>query len=135
MKTAVLIQTLLIVTGMIFFILAFWAYASQKLIESIGLGWGLFSILLMITGAVTRSSDLSEAGSQKIYLLFLVLGIFLLTILFGVSVAVSGLRMKNQELAMQVSLLNQENERILQELGILTRESAKIQKQSKEEKQ
>lgn len=30
--------------------------------------------------------------------------------------------MKNQELAMQVSLLNQENERILHKLGILTDE-------------
>ena len=30
----------------------------------------------------------------------------------------SVLSMKNQELAMQVSLLNQENEKILQELGL-----------------
>ena len=36
--------------------------------------------------------------------------------LFGFSLAISILIMKNQELAMQVSLLNQENESILQEL-------------------
>ena len=34
--------------------------------------------------------------------------------------------MKNQELAMQVSLLNQENERILHRLGILTDEKKDI---------
>lgn len=39
---------------------------------------------------------------------------------YELSIQISSLAMKTQELAMQVSLLNQENERILNELSKLT---------------
>lgn len=42
---------------------------------------------------------------------------------FELSLMISSLAMKNQELAVQVSLLNQENERILDELCELTGKS------------
>ena len=42
---------------------------------------------------------------------------------YELSALISSLAMKNQELAMQVSLLNQENERILSELSELTGKS------------
>ena len=45
---------------------------------------------------------------------------------FELSILISSLAMKNQELAMQVSLLNQENERILQELKVLVDEKEDI---------
>ena len=103
-----IIRILMVGTGILFLVLAFWAYTRQKLNDSMALIWVFVSIALVITGAVPAvSKHLSES---------------LLIFMFKVSKAVSVLSMKNQELAMQVSLLNQENERILHKLGILTDE-------------
>lgn len=116
MTTLMIVKIVLIVTGILFVVLDFLAYAKQRLTENIGLGWGLFSMLLMITGVVL---DPDEADGDVIYLLIFLLGLFLLFVVFAICKSVSVLIMKNRELAMQVSLLNQENERILHELGIL----------------
>lgn len=116
MTTVMIVKIALIVTGVLFVVLDFLAYAKQRLTENIGLGWGLFSLLLIITGAML---DPDEADSDVIYLLIFLLGLFLLFVVFAICKSVSVLIMKNRELAMQVSLLNQENERILHELGIL----------------
>lgn len=116
MQIIVIVKTALIVTGILFLILDFLAYAKQRLTENVGLGWGLFSLLLIITGAVLNPDKMN---GDVIYLLIFLLGLFLLFVVFGICKTVSVLIMKNRELAMQVSLLNQENERILHELGIL----------------
>lgn len=116
MLIIIIVKTALIVTGILFLILDFLAYAKQRLTENIGLGWGLFSLLLIITGAVLNPDKMN---GDVIYLLIFLLGLFLLFVVFGICKTVSVLIMKNRELAMQVSLLNQENERILHELGIL----------------
>lgn len=116
MNTIMIVKIALIATGILFIILDFLAYAKQRLTENIGIGWGLFSTLLIITGAVLNPD---EADGDVIYLLIFLLGLFLLFVVFGICKSVSVLIMKNRELAMQVSLLNQENERILHEIGIL----------------
>jgi len=116
MNTVMIVKIALIVTGILFIVLDFLAYAKQRLTENIGLGWGLFSTLLIITGAVLNPD---ETDGDVIYLLIFLLGLFLLFVVFAICKSVSVLIMKNRELAMQVSLLNQENERILHEIGIL----------------
>ena len=116
MNTIMIVKIALIVTGILFLILDFLAYAKQRLTENIGLGWGLFSTLLIITGIVINPDTMN---GDVIYLLIFLLGLFLLFVVFAICKTVSVLIMKNRELAMQVSLLNQENERILHELGIL----------------
>ena len=114
-----IIRILMVGTGILFLVLAFWAYTRQKLNDSMALIWVFVSIALVITGAVPAvSKHLSESLSIFMFIICLLL----LFLLFKVSKAVSVLSMKNQELAMQVSLLNQENERILHKLGILTDE-------------
>lgn len=116
MTTVMIVKIALIIAGILFVVLDFLAYAKQRLTEDIGLVWGLFSVLLIITGAML---DSDETDSDVIYLLIFLLGLFLLFVVFAICKSVSVLIMKNRELAMQVSLLNQENERILHELGIL----------------
>ena len=114
-----IIRILMVGTGILFLVLAFWAYTRQKLNDSMALIWAFVSIALVITGAVPAvSKDLSES----LLIFMFIICLLLLFLLFKVSKAVSVLTMKNQELAMQVSLLNQENERILHKLGILTDE-------------
>ena len=114
-----IIRILMVGTGILFLVLAFWAYTRQKLNDSMALIWAFVSIALVITGAVPA---VSKHLSESLLIFMFIICLILLFLLFKVSKAVSVLSMKNQELAMQVSLLNQENERILHKLGILTDE-------------
>ena len=114
-----IIRILMVGTGILFLVLAFWAYTRQKLNDSMALIWAFVSIALVITGAVPA---VSKHLSESLLIFMFIICLLLLFWLFKVSKAVSVLSMKNQELAMQVSLLNQENERILHKLGILTDE-------------
>ena len=114
-----IIRILMVGTGILFLVLAFWAYTRQKLNDSMALIWAFVSIALVITGAVPA---VSKHLSESLLIFMCIICLLLLFLLFKVSKAVSVLSMKNQELAMQVSLLNQENERILHKLGILTDE-------------
>ena len=114
-----IIRILMVGTGILFLVLAFWAYTRQKLNDSMALIWAFVSNALVITGAVPA---VSKHLSESLLIFMFIICLLLLFLLFKVSKAVSVLSMKNQELAMQVSLLNQENERILHKLGILTDE-------------
>ena len=114
-----IIRILMVGTGILFLVLAFWAYTRQKLNDSMALIWAFVSIALVITGAVPA---VSKHLSESLLIFMFIICLLLLFLLFKVSKAVSVLSMKNQELAMQVSLLNPENERILHKLGILTDE-------------
>ena len=114
-----IIRILMIGTGILFLVLAFLAYTKQKLNDSMALIWVFVSIALVITGAVPA---VSKQLSESLLIFMFIICLLLLFLLFKVSKAVSVLSMKNQELAMQVSLLNQENERTLHKLGILTDE-------------
>lgn len=114
-----IVRILMVGTGILFLVLAFWAYTRQKLNDSMALIWVFVSIALVITGAVPA---VSKHLSESLLIFMFIICLLLLFLLFKVSKAVSVLSMKNQELAMQVSLLNQENERILHKLGILTDE-------------
>ena len=114
-----IVRILMVGTGILFLVLAFWAYTRQKLNDSMALIWAFVSIALVITGAVPA---VSKHLSESLLIFMFIICLLLLFLLFKVSKAVSVLSMKNQELAMQVSLLNQENERILHKLGILTDE-------------
>ena len=111
-----MVRILMVGTGILFLILAFWAYTKQKLNDSMALIWAFVSIALVITGAVPA---VSKHLSESLLIFMFIICLLLLFLLFKVSKAVSVLTMKNQELAMQVSLLNQENEKILHQLGIL----------------
>ena len=112
-------RTLMVATGIVFLLWDFYSYAKQKLNESMGMIWGFVSLALIITGAVPA---LSGEVSEWLLICLFIICLLLLFLLFKVTKAVSVLTMKNQELAMQVSLLNQENEKILHQLGIFKNE-------------
>ena len=112
-------RTLMVATGIVFLLWDFYSYARQKLNESMGLIWAFVSIALIVTGAVPA---LSGGVSEWLLICLFIICLLLLFLLFKVTKAVSVLTMRNQELAMQVSLLNQENEKVLHQLGIVTDE-------------
>ena len=103
----------MIVSGVSLLLWSFVAYARHRLTENFGMVWGLAALCLTAAGIVLTVAGKNFAAVAVVAVL---LGVLLVLCLFGFSQAISVLIMKNQELAMQVSLLNQENESILQEL-------------------
>lgn len=114
--------------GIFLLIMDLFMYARQKLTDGIGLGWAIVSLALLVAGIVVSLDDVCYlwSGAKNIVLLMFAVFAVIILFLFKISMAVSVVVVKNQELAMQVSLLNQENERILQELKGLVDEKEDI---------
>ncbi len=121
-----ILKILLIGFGVFLLILDLFMYARQKLTDGIGLGWAIVSMAFIVSGIAFSPDVMTMFGIKSgILLAFAVFAVIIL-FLFKISMAVSVVVVKNQELAMQVSLLNQENERILQKLKVLVDEKENI---------
>lgn len=120
MMTEIIFRTAVILAGIILLLLAFFSLVKRKMTEGFSLGWAVGSVLLIIIGIVPCLSDWTTKLSTTHVIALLLFSIFVVGFIFRMSKSISQLTMKNQELAMQVSLLNQENERILYELEVLT---------------
>lgn len=114
--TANLLCIIIIVEGILLLCMDFRSYVYRKVTEGMGLGWGCFSIVLILLGAVPGLSDWCRVLPKEAYPAFILVSIVVLFGAFRISCSISQLIRKNQELAMHVSLLNQENERILHDL-------------------
>ena len=122
-----ILKVLMIDFGIFLLIMDLFMYARQKLTDGIGLGWAIVSLALLVAGIVVSLDDVCYlwSGAKNIVLLMFAVFAVIILFLFKISMAVSVVVVKNQELAMQVSL-NQENERILQELKVLVDEKEDI---------
>ena len=123
-----ILKMMLIVFGIFLLILDLFMYARQKLTDGIGLGWAIVSATFLVSG-IAVSTDAATylwTGAKSVVLFAFAVFVVIILFLFKISMAVSVVVVKNQELAMQVSLLNQENERILQELKGLVDEKENI---------
>ena len=123
MNVILILRIFLTAAGVLFLLGDINAYVRQKLTDTIGLLWAFVSVALILTGVASVPGAREE---EYLVVLLLAVCLLLLILLFKLSKVVSVLSMKNQELAMHVSLLNQEHERILHRLGILTDEKKDI---------
>ena len=122
MSTAAIVKACVILMGIGIMIVTFVLHAKKKLTVNLAVTWELLGIAAILSGAVPRWSSRIGLGSLVVLL------ITALLVLWGVyqmTIQISSLLMKNQELAILVSLLNQENERILRELEKLTGKNAR----------
>lgn len=93
---------------------------SKKLTVNLAVAWEGIGIGLVLVGAIpVLSSWCYLIGEGTVVAMFLV-GAVAVWSGYELSVQISSLSLKTQELAMQVSLLNQENERMLKALSELT---------------
>lgn len=112
METTELLQMLVEIGGIAFLLITFLFYAKRKLTEEIGLLWILFSILIVVIGAIPDSfAFVGSIRKGTAVALFCGAFIFLLILLY-LSIVISSLLRRNQELAIQVTLLLHDNERI-----------------------
>ncbi len=116
MQTGEIIRVMLIVMGIVLFINMIFSLAKKRMKEQFCLVWGFISILLFISGILLHPDGLSQYISASGTVIIVMLSICVVWALFYLSIQISVLSRKNQELAMQVSLLNQENEWIMREL-------------------
>lgn len=120
MNTAIIVKIGMIVTGLLIMGLTFYLHAAKKLTVNLAVAWEGIGVGLVLIGAIpVLSAWCYLVGEGTIIAMFLV-GSVVVWSGYELSIQISSLAMKTQELAMQVSLLNQENERILNELSKLT---------------
>ena len=116
MSTGIIMRTGLIVIGVFIMALSFVLHAKRRLTVNLAVVWEFVGIALILTGAVPVFSSWCYLLSKGTVIAMFVVGAFVLWGCYEVCILISVLSMKNQELAVQVSLLNQENELLLREM-------------------
>ena len=116
METGDILRTVMIAAGVLVLMETVLSLSKRRLKEQFCLLWGVISVLLIVSGIFLRPTVWSQYISETGTVVIIITALCLVWCLFFISVHISVLSRKTQELAMQVSLLNQENERILAEL-------------------
>lgn len=115
-STVIIMKTGLIIIGVIIMVLSFVLYAKRKLIVNLAVVWEFLGFALILIGAVPVFSSWCHLLAKGTVIVMFVIGALALWGNYILCILISNLSMKNQELAIQVSLLNQENEMMLREL-------------------
>ena len=132
MSSSLFFRLIVIAAGICLLLLTFFMYSRRRLTDRIALGWALFSVVMVMAGAIPAWSGWSRALALSSYpMVFAMAGLVVLMI-FHHSVYLSELIMKNQELAMHVSLLNQENEETIRKLFELEKQVKQLEYDKKE---
>lgn len=125
MSTAAIVKACVILMGIGIMIVTFVLHAKKKLTVNLAVTWELLGIASILSGAVPRFSGWSSRIGLGSLVVLLITALLVLWGVYQMTIQISSLLMKNQELAILVSLLNQENERILRELEKLTGKNAR----------
>lgn len=121
MDSSLFFRLIVILAGIGLMLLTFFMYSRRRLTDHIAMGWGFFSFIMILAGLIRAWSGWSRALALASYPMVFAMGGLLILIIFTHSVHLSQLVMKNQELAMQVSLLNNENEELIGRVLLLER--------------
>jgi len=124
MENATLLRILIIMGGILFLLITFLQFVKRRMTEEIGLLWSLFSVLMIVIGLLPDNFMWNGQFRTGVDVLLFGFVFFFLLLLWYLSIVISQLLRKNQELAIQVSLLNQENEQILTKLGVIQEKKA-----------
>lgn len=116
LSTAVIMKTGLIIVGVMIMIMSFVFHAKRKLTVNLAVVWEFLGFALILIGAVPVFSSWCHLLARGTVIAMFVVGVLALWGSYILCILISNLSMKNQELAMQVSLLNQENELMLKEI-------------------
>ena len=125
MSTAAIVKACVILMGIGIMIVTFVLHAKKKLTVNLAVTWELLGIAAILSGAGPSFSGWSSRIGLGSLVVLLITALLVLWGVYQMTIQISSLLMKNQELAILVSLLNQENERILRELEKLTGKNAR----------
>lgn len=116
LRTADIVKYGMIAAGIFIMTSSFWYHSVRKLTVNLAVVWEILGAILIATGIFPALSSWTHHISRGTGLVLFVVGAVCLWGGFQFSLLLSRLAMKNQELAMQVSLLIQENEKIRQQI-------------------
>lgn len=116
LSTAVIMKIGLIIVGVMIMIMSFVFHAKRKLTVNLAVVWEFLGFALILIGAIPVFSSWCHLLARGTVIAMFVIGALALWGSYILCILISNLSMKNQELAMQVSLLNQENELMLKEI-------------------
>ena len=132
-SSSLFFRLIVVVAGICLLLLTFLMYSIRCLTDRIALGWALFSVIIITAGAIPAWSGWSRALAISSYPMVFAMAGLVVLIIFHHSVYLSQLIMKNQELAMHVSLLNQENEEKLKKLFEMEKKISQLEQDVKKE--
>ncbi len=98
----------MILTGVFLFGITLFSLAKRKLTDSFVLVWGLTSVIFVLTGILLNPTELDRYISPTGMLLTGAIGFCAVFGAYFISIRVSELIHRSQELAIQVTLLKQE---------------------------
>ncbi len=124
MDTGEILRTVMIAAGVLILMETVLSLSQRRLKEQFCLLWFVISILLIFSGILLKLTTWSQYISAPGTVIVLIAGLCVIWCLYFLSIHISVLSRKTQELAMHVSLLNQENERILAELNKMRQEQS-----------
>lgn len=116
MTISLILRIIMAMAGVLLLLVTFVEFSKKKITEMVGLGWCLLSVILIVISAVPGLSGWSRVMSGVNYIAFFFVFFIMIIGMFVISRSLSQLIMKNQELAMHVSLLNQENEGLIKDI-------------------
>ena len=118
--TSEIIKYGIITVGILVMFSSFWYHSVKKMTVKLAVVWEILGAILIAIGSVPVLSSWTHLISMGTGLGLFIVGAVCLWGGFQFSLLVSRLAMKNQELAIQVSLLIQENEKLIQQFEELT---------------
>ncbi len=118
MNSGDMLRIFLVAGGLILLWVSIQTLARRKMIESICLAWGFFSILLILAGILLRPMGLSRYVSFAGLIIAVLVGCIAIFVAFVISKIVSDVIRKNQELAMQISILSEEMRKMKEQLEV-----------------
>lgn len=116
MEIGNIIRLLCVMAGIFLMGLTIVSLAKRRMTETFCLAWAVVSVIMIAAGIVLNPTQLGRYISVPGLILVVVVVVCVAYASYFMSVKISELIRKNQELAIQVSLLNQENRRIMSKL-------------------
>ena len=115
MEVGDILRLFVIVSGVFMVVGVILSLAKRKMTEPFCLAWVFLFALMILSGALLNPSQMKRYVSTRGLILTIIIVSGVLWGLWFISMQVSILKRKNQELAMQVSLLNNDYEKIIKE--------------------
>lgn len=110
------LKTFMIIVGVYLLLQTLLSLAKRKMTEQFCLMWAVLAVLMVIAGILLNPSQIARYISVRGMVLVLIIMLGIIGGAWFVSLQVSILLRKNQELAMQTSLLNQDSENLIKEI-------------------
>lgn len=103
--------------------------AKRQMTEQFCLVWAALSVLFVVCGFLLKPTNLEKHISLCGFIFALLIVIILVSGAWFISIQVSSLIRKNQELAMQTSLLNHDSEYLIFEIKNLKRQFSELKQE------